>query len=57
MRAVVTYLAFALDKAINFRSLYIGGGNAKKLAFKLPEHVSVVSNTAGLLGGIALWKQ
>jgi polyphosphate glucokinase len=47
----------SLDKAINFRALYIGGGNAKKLAFKLPEHVSVVSNTAGLLGGIALWKQ
>lgn len=47
----------SLDNAINFRALYIGGGNAKKIAFKLPEHVSVVSNTAGLLGGIALWKQ
>jgi polyphosphate glucokinase len=47
----------SLDKAINFRKLYIGGGNAKKIAFKLPDHVSVVSNTAGLLGGIALWKK
>jgi polyphosphate glucokinase len=46
----------SLDKALNFRALYIGGGNAKKLTFKLPDHVSVVSNTAGLLGGIALWK-
>jgi polyphosphate glucokinase len=46
-----------LRKAINFQSLYIGGGNAKKLDGTLPTDTKVVDNTAGLLGGIALWRQ
>jgi len=46
-----------LRKAINFQSLYIGGGNAKKLNGELPADCKVVDNTAGLLGGIALWRQ
>lgn len=45
-----------LDKTINYRSLYIGGGNAKKLVGDLPSNVKTVSNEAGLLGGIALWR-
>ena len=52
----VAEMIASLDKALNFQSLYIGGGNAKKLTATLPANVSVVSNTAGLLGGIALWK-
>ena len=40
----------------NWDHLYLGGGNAKKIDFELPEHVSVVSNKAGLLGGVALWR-
>lgn len=44
-----------LDRVINFDHLYIGGGNAKKVTIALPSHATVVSNTAGLLGGIALW--
>ena len=44
-----------LDRVINFDHLYIGGGNAKKVAIALPSHATIVSNTAGLLGGIALW--
>ena len=36
--------------------LYIGGGNAKKLHFDLPDDCTVVDNTAGILGGIKLWK-
>lgn len=44
-----------LDPVINFHHLYIGGGNAKKVTIALPSHATIVSNTAGLLGGIALW--
>ena len=40
----------------NPRRLYLGGGNAKHLDLKLPPHVTVVQNIAGLLGGIALWR-
>ena len=36
--------------------LYIGGGNAKKITGELPGRVRIVSNEAGLLGGIALWR-
>jgi polyphosphate glucokinase len=38
-----------------FDHLYIGGGNAKKLDFELPADVTVVSNEAGLRGGVVLW--
>jgi polyphosphate glucokinase len=36
--------------------LYIGGGNARKLAIEVPSHVRIVSNTAGITGGIRLWE-
>jgi len=39
----------------NPNRLYIGGGNSKHIKFELPENVEVVSNVAGLLGGIKLW--
>jgi polyphosphate glucokinase len=45
-----------LAKIINYRALYIGGGNAKKLSNDLPTNVHTVSNEAGILGGIALWR-
>lgn len=35
--------------------LYIGGGNSKHIKGDLPENVEIVSNVAGLLGGIKLW--
>lgn len=41
----------------NWDRLYIGGGNATKIDFKLPENVWVVSNEDGLLGGVALWRE
>lgn len=44
-----------LGRIINYRKAYLGGGNAKKLAGPLPRNVRIVSNEAGLLGGIALW--
>jgi len=40
----------------NPRRLYLGGGNAKHIDVKLPPEVHLVSNVAGLLGGIALWR-
>lgn len=40
----------------NFDRLYIGGGNAKKIQFELDDDCEVVDNTAGILGGIKLWK-
>jgi polyphosphate glucokinase len=53
-----------LEKAIeqwlatfNWDHLYIGGGNTKKIRFTLPEHVTIISNELGLLGGVALWRE
>ncbi|MGC1191937.1 MAG: ROK family protein [Candidatus Binatus sp.] len=45
-----------LAKTFNYDRLYIGGGNAATINFKLPANVKVVSNTDGLLGGIKLWQ-
>jgi polyphosphate glucokinase len=41
----------------NWDHLYIGGGNTRKINFTLPEHVTIVSNELGLLGGVALWRE
>jgi polyphosphate glucokinase len=46
----------ALESLFNYDHLYIGGGNSKKVKLKLPQNVQTVPNMAGLLGGIALWK-
>jgi len=40
----------------NWDHLYLGGGNAKKITFRLPKNVSIVSNEEGILGGVALWR-
>jgi len=45
-----------IDPIWNPRKIYLGGGNAKHLAIELPKHVKVTANLAGLLGGIALWR-
>ncbi|MGG6294755.1 ROK family protein [Leptolyngbya sp. AN02str] len=46
-----------LDRVFNYDCLYLGGGNAKEINIKLPKRVQVVPNVAGLLGGIALWRE
>lgn len=47
-------------RTINFRHLYLGGGNARLLVhvsgFELPDWVTCIRNDAGLTGGIALWE-
>jgi polyphosphate glucokinase len=52
-------VAHVLDQVqpiFNPKHIYLGGGNAKKLTIKLPRNVTITDNVAGLLGGIALWR-
>lgn len=44
-----------LATVMNYDHLYIGGGNAQRIRFKLPKNVSVVSNDAGMEGGAFVW--
>jgi polyphosphate glucokinase len=44
-----------LASLVNYDVLYIGGGNARKVDLDLPDNVRVVSNTAGITGGVRLW--
>jgi polyphosphate glucokinase len=52
-----------LDAVESFRNLtffdhcYLGGGNAARLTGDLPADVSIVDNSAGILGGIKLWER
>jgi polyphosphate glucokinase len=46
-----------IEPVWNPRKIYLGGGNAKHLKIKLPANVKVTSNIAGLLGGVALWRE
>jgi polyphosphate glucokinase len=46
-----------LRTVVRFDHLYIGGGNAKDLTLDLPHEVTIVPNTDGLTGGIALWRR
>jgi polyphosphate glucokinase len=46
-----------LQALFNYDHLYIGGGNAVKVNFSLPTHVTRVPNEDGLLGGAALWRE
>lgn len=44
------------DSFLFFDQCHIGGGNAARLAdLELPAKCRIVSNTAGLLGGVKLW--
>lgn len=45
-----------IDPIWNPDRIYLGGGNAKHVRIELPPHVEITSNEAGLLGGIALWR-
>ncbi|HEX3954221.1 MAG TPA: ROK family protein [Stellaceae bacterium] len=44
-----------LSRVVNYDHLYIGGGNARRITLDLPADVSIVPNSDGLTGGIALW--
>jgi polyphosphate glucokinase len=45
-----------LREVVRFDHLYIGGGNAKAITFRLPPDVTIVPNSDGLTGGIGLWR-
>jgi polyphosphate glucokinase len=44
-------------KLFNWDHLYLGGGNTKKIEFQPGKNVKIVSNEAGLFGGVALWRE
>jgi polyphosphate glucokinase len=46
----------SLEALFNYDMLYVGGGNSAKITAGLPRRVRIISNLAGLLGGIALWR-
>ncbi len=53
-------LQYALDcinTLVGYDTLYIGGGNAKQVDLELPANVRLVSNEAGITGGVRLWGQ
>ncbi|QBR70460.1 chromosome partitioning protein ParA [Beijerinckiaceae bacterium] len=44
-----------LETVVLYDVLYIGGGNAKLIDCPLPANVKIVSNSAGITGGVRLW--
>lgn len=44
-----------IETLVNYDTLAIGGGNARKIEFTLPENARTVSNDAGITGGVRLW--
>ena len=40
---------------LNFDALYVGGGDAALIDFEVPSDVHIVSNDAGITGGVRLW--
>ncbi|MGH7612048.1 MAG: ROK family protein [Candidatus Dormibacteria bacterium] len=38
-----------------FDHLYVGGGNSARVQLELPPDITLVDNSAGLLGGVRLW--
>ncbi len=46
-----------LKTVFNYDILYIGGGNAAKINFKLDKNIKIVTNKDGIYGGIRLWQQ
>ncbi len=46
-----------LKTVFNYDHLYISGGNAKKITFKMDDNISIVSNVDGIKGGARLWQE
>ena len=45
-----------LQHLFSCHKIYLGGGNAKKVGFQLPDNAEIVSNRAGIYGGVELWR-
>jgi len=52
VEAVVNLFA----RVMNFDHLYLGGGNAAKIAFDLPPKVTLIPNEDGLRGAASVWR-
>lgn len=50
-------ILFVLKTVVNYDTLYIGGGNAKKINFDLDDNIKIVTNLEGIDGGAKLWQQ
>lgn len=46
----------SLRTLTTFDHLYVGGGNSRNVRLDLPDDVSIVDNTAGILGGVRVWE-
>lgn len=46
-----------LKTVFNYDTLYLGGGNAAKINFKLDSNIKTVTNLDGIDGGAKLWAQ
>jgi len=46
-----------LKTVFNYDTLYIGGGNARKLKIKLDKNMKIVTNEDGIKGGARLWQE
>jgi polyphosphate glucokinase len=46
-----------MDALILYDRLHIGGGNSRRVQMDLGPRVTLVDNTAGILGGIRLWER
>ena len=44
-----------LKTVFNYDTLYIGGGNARKINFKLDKNIKIITNQDGIKGGARLW--
>ncbi len=47
----------SITTLVGYETLFIGGGNAKHLEIDLAGNVRLVSNEAGITGGVRLWDQ
>ena len=50
------YVINILKTVFNYDRLYIGGGNASEINFKLDSNITKVSNRDGIKGGARLWQ-
>jgi polyphosphate glucokinase len=53
----VAIMMDTLHELLFYDHLYLGGGNSARVTLDLPSSVSVVDNSAGILGGIKLWER
>lgn len=50
------YIIDIYKTVFNYDRLYIGGGNAKEITFRLEDDIQLVSNKDGIKGGAKLWE-